>query len=380
MRRPRTVCQPTGKNLAAPDREPLPRWLAQRSARMSPNVLIAGWAGSGNLGDELICGSLADLLRQRGAEVAMFSEDPSATETLHGVRAFPTRSLRKPRRWADAVVLGPGGLLQDQTSAISCAVHLGRFAAIGAARARAGIGLGVGPIDRWPSRWTLRAAALTQPRWIVRDRPSRSTLQALGFRRVEVAPDLAHLALAVPDGHEGDHVVNRVVIAPRGTTANCGERAGELAAAIEASRIGDRLEVTLLAMTAEDEAVAGEAIDLLAARSARRLPSLFRPTLAQASSLLGPGDYAITARFHVGLMANRFGNGWFAIGSGHKMASFANDCGVSTYAETEAGLTRALTSVPEQHTIRPQVPPASAFEPIGRTLDGLIARANRGSR
>ena len=36
---------------------------------MSPNVLIAGWAGSGNLGDELICGSLADLLRRRGAEV-----------------------------------------------------------------------------------------------------------------------------------------------------------------------------------------------------------------------------------------------------------------------------------------------------------------------
>lgn len=131
---------------------------------MSPNVLIAGWAGSGNLGDELICGSLADLLRRRGAEVAMFSEDPAATEELHGVRAFPTRSLREPRRWADGVVLGPGGLLQDQTSAISCAVHLGRYAAVGAGRARAGIGLGVGPIDRWPSRW-----AFTPPHSMGRD-------------------------------------------------------------------------------------------------------------------------------------------------------------------------------------------------------------------
>ena len=167
---------------------------------MSPNVLIAGWAGSGNLGDELICGSLADLLRRRGAEVAMFSEDPAATEELHGVRAFPTRSLREPRRWADGVVLGPGGLLQDQTSAISCAVHLGRYAAVGAGRARAGIGLGVGPIDRWPSRWALHTAALERPRWVVRDRSSASALRALGFRHIVVAPDLAHLALPAPDG------------------------------------------------------------------------------------------------------------------------------------------------------------------------------------
>ena len=346
---------------------------------MSPNVLIAGWAGSGNLGDELICGSLADLLRRRGAEVAMFSEDPAATEALHGVRAFPTRSLREPRRWADGVVLGPGGLLQDQTSAISCAVHLGRYAAVGAGRARAGIGLGVGPIDRWPSRFALRAAALARPRWVVRDRLSASTLRTLGFRHIVVAPDLAHLALPAPNYPEGDHAVNRVVIAPRGTTANRNERAGELAAAIRSSRVCERMDVRLLAMTTEDEAVAVTAIDLLAARSPGVLASLLRPTLAQASSLLEPGDFAVTGRFHVGLIANRFGNGWCAVESGHKMASFADDCGVATYAQSVTGLTRALESVPERHTIQPRVPPLSAFEPIQSTLDELIARAARAS-
>ncbi|MCB1028671.1 MAG: hypothetical protein KDB24_13020, partial [Microthrixaceae bacterium] len=74
---------------------------------MNPNVVIAGWAGAGNLGDELICGALAGLLVERGAEVAMFSEDPPATEALHRVRAFPTRSVLEARRWADGVILGP---------------------------------------------------------------------------------------------------------------------------------------------------------------------------------------------------------------------------------------------------------------------------------
>lgn len=346
---------------------------------MSPNVLIAGWAGSGNLGDELICGALADQLRRRGAEVAMFSEDPDATVALHHVRAFPTRSLRGPRRWADAVILGPGGLLQDQTSAISCAVHLGRYGAVGAARARAGVGLGVGPIDHLASRAALRTTALAQPRWIVRDGPSRSTLRSLGFRRIEVAPDLAHLALAVPDGPVGDRAVTRVVIAPRGTVANRADRARELAAALDSSRIGERVEVTLLAMTPEDGAVADAAIDLLAGRSPGSLPTVFRPTLDQASSILGPGDYAVTGRFHVGLIANRFGNGWRALGSGHKMRSFAADCGATSHPETEAGLTQALAAVPERHTIRPQVPPERAFEPVYRALDDLIARASRGS-
>lgn len=344
---------------------------------MSPNVLIAGWAGSGNLGDELICGSLADLLRRRGAEVAMFSEDPAATEELHGVRAFPTRSLREPRRWADGVVLGPGGLLQDQTSAISCAVHLGRYAAVGAGRARAGIGLGVGPIDRWPSRWALHTAALERPRWVVRDRSSASALRALGFRHIVVAPDLAHLALPAPDGPGGDHAVNRVVIAPRGTTTNRNEHAGKLAAAMASSRICERMDVKLLAMTTEDEAVAVEAINLLAARSATPPPTLHRPMLAEASSLLRPSDYAITSRFHVGLIANRFGNGWCALDSGHKMRSFALDCGVPTFAETATGLQQALASAPSRQTIRPDVPPASMFAPVHQLVDEFLDQARR---
>ena len=346
---------------------------------MSPHILIAGWAGAGNLGDELIAAALANLLHERGAVAGMYSEDPPATSALHGVIAFPTRSIRAPRRWADGFILGPGGLLQDQTSAISCAVHLGRFAVVGAARPTAGIGLGVGPISRWPSRASLRLAARTQPRWITRDRASQELLATLGFRHTAVAPDLAHLALAKPNHQHSEHDVRQVVLAPRGTVVNRSDRAAELAAAITTSRIHERVDVALLAMTPEDEAVGADAISLIEQSSRDRIPSMVRPTPAEASSPLQPGDHVISGRFHVALMANHFGNGWSAIDSGHKMRSYAHDSGVSTYPETEAGLTKALESVPSHHRLRPQPPTEREYEPLYSALEQLISQARRAS-
>ncbi|MFZ1448436.1 MAG: hypothetical protein WAT13_06070, partial [Candidatus Microthrix parvicella] len=176
-----------------------------------------------------------------------------------------------------------------------------------------------------------------------------------------------------------EHDVRRVVLAPRGTVVNRSDRAAELAAAITTSRIHERVDVALLAMTPEDEAVGADAISLIEQSSRDRIPSMVRPTPAEASSLLQPGDHVISGRFHVALMANHFGNGWSAIDSGHKMRSYAHDSGVSTYPETEAGLTKALESVPSHHRLRPQPPTEREYEPLYSALEQLISQARRAS-
>src|SRR4051794_907208 len=100
-----TVGTPAPRNLLPPEQA---RLHAMR-------VAVAAWIGSTNLGDELVFASLRSALTRRGAEVVALSVAPAATEGEHGVRA----TRRAPGtvellRGVDALVLGGGGLLQDE--------------------------------------------------------------------------------------------------------------------------------------------------------------------------------------------------------------------------------------------------------------------------
>ena len=158
---------------------------------------MAAWAGSTNLGDELVLAALLEKLRRRGVAPRVLSIDPAGTRATHGVEASTTRALRNPRRLGSgAVLLGGGGLLQDETSPLNLPFHLGRarLAARGG-RPLAGIGLGAGPLtDRAQvlvRRSLSRAVAVS-----VRDEGSQALLGSLGVAST-LAADLA-VSLPIP--------------------------------------------------------------------------------------------------------------------------------------------------------------------------------------
>ncbi|HEY4562389.1 MAG TPA: polysaccharide pyruvyl transferase family protein, partial [Thermoanaerobaculia bacterium] len=81
-------------------------------------ILIGGYYGHGNAGDEAILAGMLDALRalRPGLEVTVASGDPARTTAEHGVRAVAAGDL--PALIAavaasDLVVLGGGGLFQD---------------------------------------------------------------------------------------------------------------------------------------------------------------------------------------------------------------------------------------------------------------------------
>src|SRR5438105_835314 len=97
------------------------------------NILIAGYYGFGNVGDELILSSILMEIGKRypSSRITVLSADPERTHRFHGVSSV--------RRWsplavvraiwkADVLVVGGGGLLQDQTSSRSLAYYLGLVA------------------------------------------------------------------------------------------------------------------------------------------------------------------------------------------------------------------------------------------------------------
>ena len=85
---------------------------------MSNRILIAGYIGFGNAGDEAIAKVVTSHLRERvpGAEITIVSGNPRHTAEAYGVHAIGWRdplALAEAVRHTDLTILGGGGLFQD---------------------------------------------------------------------------------------------------------------------------------------------------------------------------------------------------------------------------------------------------------------------------
>ncbi len=93
-------------------------------------LLISGYYGFGNIGDEAILAAILEQLRLRrpADELVVLSGNPRRTEAQYGVVATSQWSL--PTIWrqlraADLLISGGGGLIQDTTSLLSPLYYLG---------------------------------------------------------------------------------------------------------------------------------------------------------------------------------------------------------------------------------------------------------------
>jgi polysaccharide pyruvyl transferase WcaK-like protein len=80
-------------------------------------ILIAGYTGFGNAGDEAIAQVITGHLRERvpDVEITILSGDPPRTAEAYGVRALWWRdpmAIAGAVRHTDLVILGGGGLFQ----------------------------------------------------------------------------------------------------------------------------------------------------------------------------------------------------------------------------------------------------------------------------
>ncbi len=93
------------------------------------NVVISGYYGFNNAGDEMILESILAEVRARdsGSTVTVLSGDPQKTEQLHGVKSIDRwhwASIVRSILAADVVISGGGGLFQDRTGSGSLYYYL----------------------------------------------------------------------------------------------------------------------------------------------------------------------------------------------------------------------------------------------------------------
>jgi len=166
-------------------------------------LLLAGYFGCGNLGDEAILEALIGNIKTniQNANITVISGDPSSTKDCYHVDAidrFSFLGLIRAIRNCDALILGGGGLLQDITSRKSLLYYLSLvWIAKFFKKKTILLGQGIGPIK---SRSLLRAALKHVDLITVRDDGSLKELLDIKVKAKKIAltADISFL-LNVPE-------------------------------------------------------------------------------------------------------------------------------------------------------------------------------------
>ncbi len=199
-------------------------------------LVISGYYGFNNLGDEAILHSLLEEIKcwDEDLEVTVLSGNEGFTSQTHSVLAaprWPLPEVKKTLENCDIFLTGGGSLLQDKTGVKSIPYYLGlnRVARNEGALTTL-FSCGVGPINRAYLRWLTRQELDKIDLLTVRDEYSRDLLEELGVKKeIEIVPDPVFL-LSPPAQGNGRALLERegisgpgprILIAPR---TNPGEK------------------------------------------------------------------------------------------------------------------------------------------------------------
>lgn len=178
------------------------------AVRQNPKskIVLLGWYGSDNTGDEAVLQAVAEALRARGHDdLLVLSTSPRETAAQLGVASLSRGDLlgaARAMRGARALVLGGGGLIQDGTSVYNLPIYttyvlLARLLGLKVI----GWGLGVEPIWTLLGKLQARLICRFASHFSVRDHVSSGLLLKAGVppEQVKISADPAFLISPGPD-------------------------------------------------------------------------------------------------------------------------------------------------------------------------------------
>jgi len=288
------------------------------------DVVLCGYYGFGNLGDELMAESLLGLLKKNGVP----GERIAILSAAQGVAADRGEASRVDRwsplevmsalRSSRTLLLGGGGLFQDSTSTRSCAYYWGvaRMARLAGCRPWA-FGQSIGPLERGMARFLARDALSLCRARVVRDRGSMSLLEEWDLAG-EIAPDPVFSMAPGFSSGSGDLLL--VNVRPwRGGLPE--------AASLAATRAGETsgLDPIGVALSGEDESL----MEDLRSRGELTLSRVVRVVDAsEARELWSKARAAVGMRLHFCLISVLAGVPCLAVPYDPKVRSFAEDWGL----------------------------------------------------
>jgi polysaccharide pyruvyl transferase CsaB len=306
---------------------------------MPRRLLLGGYFGSGNLGDDAILLGLLEGLAGRGHDVTVLSGNPEETSRLYGVRTVQRRNLRLVRETIaghDALVYGGGSLFQDSTSIRSVLYYHGLVAwAKKAGKKVALVGQGVGPVRSFLGRrLTARAFGLADA-VAVRDPASAALLRELG---VPAAPVVAaDPAFLLPKPRQAGDVggfqvgeMRTIGIAPRQWGKGGMGPVASLIADFCRMVFQSNMMPVLVEMDRHEDATTIQEIE---ARLGGKAPAIQKvPTPTQLQERLARMDAVLAVRLHAGVLAANVGVPSMMLSYDPKVAAFAKEFDLPCHA------------------------------------------------
>lgn len=190
---------------------------------MSTHLLLAGYFGCGNLGDDAILVGLTEGLRQDDVEFELLSGEPEITFRNYGIRSIPRKDFKaiaEAIQRCDVLAFPGGSVFQDVTSVRSCAYYAELVRrAKKAGKKVAFLSQGVGPLNSFMGKRAARFAFGAADAIVVRDPGSANVLKDIGVKlQPRVGADMSFLMQPRVSAETGEFQVGgmkTVGIAPR---------------------------------------------------------------------------------------------------------------------------------------------------------------------
>ena len=382
-----------------------------RMASAHKRVVISGYYGFGNAGDEAILSGMLLQLRAEcpGAEFCVVSGSPDLTRAEHGTEAVhwqePLRIFEAIKS-ADLVIIGGGGLFQDywgvDLDVLLTPAHWGMSYQVAPALMAYLAGtplmvyaLGVGPLTSEHGRRLARAAFDAASVITLRDAASAAIAASLGVPgdRLRVSADPA-FALRFPNEPDATDAAASLGRGPRivaafrnweiGVSARFWER--QVAAALDAVVEEEGATVTLLPFQrlsgrVEDDRTVAERIAGLMRRSEAVSIAGGPDTLDEIWRQIRRADLVVGMRLHALVFSALAAVPFVALAYDPKVASLMEEMGLGEYAidigsvETAMLADRMRKALAQSDTIR-----TAAARSVARLRDAALEDARLAAR
>ena len=294
-------------------------------------VVLSGYYGFGNLGDEALLEVIVAQLRARFPEIAIdvLSAAPEETARTLGIEATPrwnARAVREAIAKADVLVSGGGGLLQSATSARSIVYYASILReAIKQKRRSMIFAQSIGPLDVL-GRFIVKRMCKGVDRATVRDARSVQLLKALlpGTPVEQTADPVFLYDLPVDDidlQAEGLGSEPYAVISVRKITA-LKEGTPAIVHAVDTLYERHGIRSAFLPLGGASDAEVSTNIIRACSSAPMLLPEC---SLARAAAIIRGAQVAIGMRLHALILAARFAVPFLAIPYDPKVSSLCED-------------------------------------------------------
>jgi polysaccharide pyruvyl transferase CsaB len=295
---------------------------------LGSHLLLAGYFGCGNLGDDAILMGLTNALQSDDVELTLLSGSPEATFRNYGIPSVGRKDLRRVEEAiarCDVLVFPGGSVFQDSTSVRSPAYY-GQLVQRAKKQRKRVVFLaqGVGPLKSFLGKRIAAGAFNAADAIVVRDPGSASSLRELGVR---VSPRIgADLAFLMPRSRgepaEDFRVggMKAVGIAPRplGTKTKAIEK---LFAGLARKLFSANFIPVLIAMDRIEDAPVIHAINKIQGGKIPNVLGLEIPLHIQQR--MSRMDSVIAMRLHAGILAANVDVPPFMVSYDPKVTAFA---------------------------------------------------------